>query len=112
MRPVDHEALPALVVPGDEPLDRLVGPVLAAAELQVDAPADLFLDTASWGRGVAWFNGFALGRYWRHGPQRSLYVPAPVVRAGRNVVTVLEFDGAPDAVVATLPDLALGHTEA
>ncbi|GAB3464975.1 beta-galactosidase [Kineococcus endophyticus] len=112
VRPVDHEALPALVVPGDEPLERLVGPVLAAAELQVDEPGDLFLDTASWGRGVAWFNGFALGRYWRHGPQRSLYVPGPVVRAGRNVVTVLEFDGAPDAVVATLPDLALGHTEA
>ncbi|WP_106213026.1 glycoside hydrolase family 35 protein [Kineococcus rhizosphaerae] len=114
VRPVDHDALrldPG-AGSGAGPVDALVGPVLASAALDVPAVADLFLDTGGWGRGVAWVNGFCLGRYWRHGPQRSLYVPAPVVRAGRNVVTVLELDGTADPVVRTLPDLALGHTEA
>lgn len=37
-------------------------------------------------------NGFPLGRYWRRGPQRTLYVPRPVVRAGTNEIVVLELD--------------------
>ncbi|MFD0484050.1 beta-galactosidase family protein [Kineococcus sp. GCM10028916] len=89
----------------------LAGPVLARAELEVAEPVDLFLDTAGWGRGVVWVNGFCLGRYWRRGPQRTLYVPGPVLRAGTNDVTVLELDAAADPWVRTLPDLDLGHTE-
>lgn len=27
-------------------------------------PADTFLDTRGWGKGVAWINGFNLGHYW------------------------------------------------
>lgn len=29
-------------------------------------------------------NGFNLGRYWNVGPQRTLYVPAPVLKRGEN----------------------------
>jgi beta-galactosidase len=89
----------------------LAGPVLARAELEVAEAVDLFVDTAGWGRGVVWVNGFCLGRYWRRGPQRTLYVPGPVLRAGTNDVTVLELDAAADPWVRTLPDLDLGHTE-
>ena len=42
-----------------------------------------------------WVNGFNLGRYWSVGPQRSLYVPGPVLREGGNEVWVLELEGAP-----------------
>jgi beta-galactosidase len=109
---VEIPDLPAAVDAGTTPLTRVVGPALAAGTLDLDEPADLFLDTAPWGRGIAWFNGFCLGRFWRHGPQRTLYVPAPVTRAGENTVTVLEFDGTAEPVVRTLPDAELGHTEA
>lgn len=56
------------------------------------APADGYLDLSEWGKGYVWVNGFGLGRYWSIGPQQSLYVPAPVVRAGSNDVIVLELD--------------------
>ena len=42
---------------------------------------DTFLSTPGWGKGVAFINGFNLGRYWpRVGPQMTLYVPAPLIK--------------------------------
>ncbi|RYX86652.1 beta-galactosidase [bacterium] len=54
---------------------------------------DTFLDTSAWNRGVVWVNGHNLGRYWRIGPQQTLYVPAPWLKTGRNEVVVYESDG-------------------
>ena len=87
------------------------GPVLARGVLELDEPADLFLDTLHWGKGLVWVNGFLLGRYWRRGPQRTLIVPAPVTRVGANEVVVLEFETFTDAAVRTLAVPELGHTE-
>ncbi|MFF2371321.1 beta-galactosidase family protein [Agromyces sp. NPDC058110] len=89
----------------------VVGPSFATAVLELDRPADLFLDTLHWGKGLVWVNGFLLGRYWRRGPQRTLIVPAPVTRAGANEVVVLEFEGFAEPVVRTLAGPELGHTE-
>ena len=60
-----------------------------------------------WNAGYAFVNGFLLGRYRRSGPQRTLYVPAPVLRAGENTVVVLELEHvtAARAVFAAQPDL-------
>ncbi|MFC4059943.1 beta-galactosidase family protein [Planomonospora corallina] len=78
--------------------------VLEAAE-----PADGFLALPGWGKGYVWVNGFCLGRYWERGPQRTLYLPAPLLRAGENEITVLELDGAPDApAVEVRPGPELG----
>ncbi|WP_394552873.1 beta-galactosidase family protein [Agromyces sp. MMS24-JH15] len=68
-------------------------------EFDLDAASDLFLDTSGWGKGYAFVNGTLLGRYWRNGPQETLFVPAPVTRAGRNRVVALELEtlGAPVA---------------
>ncbi|MCT9819777.1 beta-galactosidase [Microbacterium sp. W1N] len=88
----------------------LAGPVFARARIDLDAPADLFLDTADFGKGVAWWNGAPLGRYWTRGPQRTLYIPAPLVRAGANELIVLELHAA-TGDVRFLPGLDLGHTE-
>jgi beta-galactosidase len=90
----------------------VAGPVLLRADVVLDGPADLFLDTGEWGKGMAWFNGFALGRYWRRGPQRTLYVPRPVVRAGGNELVVLELDTMLDPAARFVPRPLLGHTEA
>ncbi|MFF9071332.1 beta-galactosidase family protein [Streptomyces sp. NPDC014872] len=57
------------------------------------------LELPGWTRGFVWVNGFGLGRYWSSGPQRTLYVPGPVLREGANEVWVLELEdaGAPYA---------------
>ncbi|MFG2978173.1 beta-galactosidase family protein [Streptomyces sp. NPDC048331] len=66
------------------------GPALYRGTFAVDRPADTFLHLDGWTKGNAWVNGFALGRYWSRGPQRSLYVPGPVLREGLNELVVLE----------------------
>lgn len=72
------------------------------------AAADLFLDTTRWGKGYAFVNGFFLGRYWRNGPQRTLYVPAPVTVAGTNRVTVLELEQITEPCAVFVSGLDLG----
>ncbi len=88
------------------------GPVrglsLARAEFTVTEPADRFLDTAGWGKGIAWVNGFCLGRYWSRPPQRTLYVPGPVLRTGTNELVVLELDGAPEPLARFVAEADLG----
>ncbi|MGV9892198.1 glycoside hydrolase family 35 protein [Streptomyces sp. NPDC003395] len=64
----------------------------ATARLTVDEPADAFLALPGFGKGFAWVNGTLLGRYWHIGPQTTLYVPRPLLRAGENSVTVLELE--------------------
>jgi len=61
-------------------------------------PADAFLALPGFGKGFVWVNGLLLGRYWEIGPQVTLYVPAPVLVAGVNTVTVLELEHAGERV--------------
>jgi beta-galactosidase len=87
------------------------GPVIARASFDLAEPEDLFLDTSRWGKGFAWINGFALGRYWRRGPQQTLYIPGPATRAGGNELVVLELEVLGDPAVRFVPGLVLGPTE-
>ena len=66
------------------------GPVYCRFTLDVDSPTDTYLDMNGWGKGVVFLNGFNLGRYWEVGPQRTLYVPGPLLRPGKNSVVVFE----------------------
>jgi beta-galactosidase len=57
-------------------------------------------------REFVWLIGLGLGRCWSAGPQRSLYVPGPVLREGVDDVGLLELEetarsdsGTPGAVV-------------
>jgi len=71
-----------------------VGPAFYKAELTIeDTPADTFLKLEGWTKGVAYVNGFNLGRYWKAGPQQTLYIPAPLLRKGNNEIIVFEIDG-------------------
>ena len=91
------------------PSGRAIGPVGLRGGFDLDEPADLFLDTSGWGKGYAWVNGFFLGRYWRRGPQRTLYVPGPVTRAGGNEVVIVELEAVTDATARFLARPDLGH---
>ena len=87
------------------------GPAFHRAAVDIDAPADGFLALPGWTKGMVWLNGFALGRYWERGPQVTLYAPAPLWRAGRNEITVLELEQAGDTVeLRDAPDLGPVHT--
>jgi beta-galactosidase len=88
-----------------------VGPTAWRASFDVAEPVDHFLSTVAWGKGFAWVNGFNLGRYWRRGPQETLYVPGPVLRPGRNDLVVLELDVMTDPVAHFVAELSLGPRE-
>lgn len=59
----------------------------------VDKCADTFLYLDNFKKGFVTVNGFNLGRYWEIGPQRSLYVPASILKEGENEMIVFEGDG-------------------
>ena len=77
-----------------------------------DTIPGLFLETDGWGKGVAWVNGFNLGRYWSRGPQSTLFVPGPVLRRGSNEVILFELNSSDRASISFSPFAHLGHTEA
>ncbi|GAA1938993.1 glycoside hydrolase family 35 protein [Kitasatospora viridis] len=105
------------------PLDRLdaltfddagravAGPAFRRGTVDIEEPADAYLALDGWTKGLTWINGFALGRYWSRGPQTTLYVPAPVLRAGRNEITVLELHAATTPWVELRDRPDLGPTE-
>lgn len=58
-----------------------------------DGVKDTYLSFRGWGKGIAFVNGFNLGRFWPlRGPQCNLYVPAPVLQQGENIVVILELE--------------------
>lgn len=59
-----------------------------------DEVGDTFLHLDGFTKGIAFVNGFNLGRYYNPaGPQKSLYVPAPLLNKGKNEIVVFETDG-------------------
>jgi beta-galactosidase len=91
--------------------DAGTGPAAWTADFDLATSSDLFLDTENWGKGYAFVNGFFLGRYWRNGPQRTLYVPAPVTRSGANRLVVLELEQVLERVARFVPELSLGDLQ-
>lgn len=93
----DVERVPLRGLPADD------SPGLYRGTLTVRGAGDARLELPGWTRGFVWINGFALGRYWSTGPQRSLYVPGPVLREGANEVWLLELqERAPDTSAVLL----------
>ena len=74
----------------------------------VDESADTFLALPGWTKGVAWINGFNLGRYWNRGPQKTLYVPAPLLKQGENEIIIFELHDAGQWMVELRDNPELG----
>ena len=60
------------------------------AVLNIENPHDTFLDMSRYTKGYVWVNGINVGRYWNVGPQLRLYVPAPFLKKGENVIDILD----------------------
>jgi beta-galactosidase len=71
-------------------------------EVELEKAGDTFLDMRPWGKGMVWVNGNNLGRFWNIGPQQTMFVPGPWLKAGRNEFIVLDYWGDSDASLAGL----------
>jgi beta-galactosidase len=78
------------------------------ASFQVDELADTFVDARELGKGEVWINGQALGRFWSIGPQRTLYLPAPWLKKGRNEIVVFDLSGETGRTVPFVANAILG----
>ena len=70
----------------------------------VEEPADTFVYPENFKKGFVIVNGFNLGRYWEIGPQRSLYLPASVLKPGENEIVIFESDGLNGEPMVTLKE--------
>ncbi len=65
-------------------------PVLYESVFTLGQTADTFLDMSAWGKGIVFVNGHNLGRYWKVGPQQTLYVPGCWLKKGENRIVIFE----------------------
>ena len=72
------------------------------ATFNLKKKGDTFINMESWGKGMVWVNGYAMGRFWEVGPQHTLYMPGCWLKEGENEIIVLDVKGPSKAVVAGL----------
>ncbi|MGO8818922.1 MAG: glycoside hydrolase family 35 protein [Terriglobia bacterium] len=72
--------------------ERKPAPAFHRGTFNLETIGDTFLDLRGWGKGYVWVNGHNLGRYWRIGPQQSLFLPAPWLKKEKNEVVVLDLE--------------------
>lgn len=72
-------------------------PGVYRAKFQVKKPSDTFLNFETWGKGLVYVNGYALGRIWEIGPQQTLYVPGCWLKKGKNEIVVFDIVGPKEA---------------
>jgi beta-galactosidase len=65
-------------------------PVFYAASFDLKKTGDTFLDLQGWGKGIVFVNGINLGRYWKLGPQQTLYLPGCWLKKGKNEILIFE----------------------
>jgi beta-galactosidase len=82
------------------------GPAFFKGHFEVKSTGDVFLDLDALGKGALWVNGHAIGRYWNLGPQRTLFVPGPWLRQGKNEVVVFDLLAKPAPTQPHLSGLA------
>lgn len=65
-------------------------PIFYEATFNINQVGDTFLDMEQWGKGIIFVNGINLGRYWRVGPQQTLYLPGCFLKKGKNKIIIFE----------------------
>lgn len=68
-------------------------PAFYKGTFDVGEIGDTFVDLPHWTKGVIFINGFNLGRYWEVGPQKTLYLPGPLLKKGSNQIVIFELHG-------------------
>ena len=68
---------------------------------------DCFVNMSGFTKGYVFVNGFNLGRYWSIGPQKSLYLPGPLLKE-ENEIVIFETEGFKTAEVVIEDKPGLG----
>ncbi|MFV8324433.1 beta-galactosidase [Flavobacterium sp. ZS1P14] len=68
------------------------GPAWYKSAFNLTKTGDTFLDMSTWGKGMVWINGHNIGRFWKIGPQQTLFVPGAWLKKGINEIIVLDVD--------------------
>lgn len=69
----------------------LVGrPVVYKGTFNLSETGDTFIDMEDWGKGIIFINGVNIGRYWKVGPQQTLYIPGVWLKKGQNEILIFE----------------------
>ena len=68
-------------------------PAYYKSTFTLDKVGDTFLDMSTWGKGMVWVNGHAMGRFWEIGPQQTLFMPGCWLKEGENEILVLDLKG-------------------
>jgi hypothetical protein len=102
------EGLDTWAAPGNggwEPADdtEVRGPAWVSATFDMPEHADgaIRLDLAAAGKGTVWLNGRNIGRYWKLGPQQSLWLPLSWLQPRNTLVIFEEAQIAPAQVRVT-----------
>ena len=75
----------------------------------LEKTGDTFINMQGWTKGIVFVNDFNIGRYWNVGPQKRLYIPAPLLRQGNNTITVFELHGTAQQSINLSADPDLGN---
>lgn len=65
-------------------------PAIYEGTFTLDETGDTFIDMEDWGKGIVFVNGKNLGRYWKVGPQQTLYLPGVWLKKGENRIVIFE----------------------
>lgn len=79
-------------------------PAYYRATFSLDRVGDVFLDMQTWGKGMVWVNGKAMGRFWKIGPQQTLYMPGCWLKKGKNEIIILDLLGPEKATIRGLKE--------
>lgn len=85
------------------------GPGFWRFTVDVETPADTFLDLRNWGKGIVWVNGICLARFWNIGPTQTAYLPGCWLKAGKNEIVIWDIAGPTEAVIQGLEKPILGE---
>lgn len=69
---------------------KATGPAWYRAEFNLNKVGDTYFDMSKWGKGMVWVNGYNIGRFWKIGPQQTLYMPGCWLKKGKNEIIVLD----------------------
>ena len=76
------------------------GPAWYRGSFTLTKTGDAYLEMTAFGKGMVWVNGHNLGRYWKIGPQQTLYLPGCWLKSGQNEVIVLDLEVPKTATLA------------
>ncbi|HHU19885.1 MAG TPA: beta-galactosidase [Bacilli bacterium] len=101
---IDAETLPKDYIEKDNRF-----PKFYRGKFEVETIHDTFVNLDGFSKGNVFINGFNLGRYWQTaGPQKTLYLPGPLLKEGENEIIVLELEASNNNYIQLVDQPNLG----